>query len=83
MSATYEAQGVELDLDDLVARLQATAALLHPAMDPNYLLAILAVLGTMVLPVWGGHMAGSEFRHRTAKERAAHAGWARLVAQSG
>ena len=49
-------------------------------MGPNYLLAILAVLGTMVLPIWGAQLVGDEFRHRTAKVRAAHAGWGPVVA---
>jgi len=80
LRAAYEAEFAELILDDLVAELQGTLALLHPAMGPNYLLAILAVLGTMVLPIWGAQLVGNEFRHRTAKARAAHVGWGAMVA---
>ena len=67
-------------IDDLIAELQGTLALLHPAVGPNYLLSILAVLGTMALPIWGARLVGAEFRHRTAKVRAAHVGWGAMVA---
>ena len=81
LRAAYQSQSAAFVLDDAItADLQSAVALLHPAMGPNYLLAILAVLGTMVSPIWGAQMAGSEFRHRTAKVRAAHAGWTQVVA---
>lgn len=81
LRAAYQTEAAEFLVDEaLKADLQATVALLHPAMGPNYLLAILAVLGTMVFPIWGAQLVGGEFRHRTAKVRAAHAGWARVVA---
>lgn len=81
LRAIYADSFTEFVLDDAAtADLREAVALLSPALGANYLLAILAVLGTMVLPVWGAQLVGSEFRHRTAKVRAAHAGWVPVVA---
>lgn len=80
LRAAYAAGFDEYVDEALTADLQATLALLHPAVGSNYLLSILAVLGTMALPIWGAQLVGAEFRHRTAKVRAAHAGWMPVVA---
>jgi len=76
----YQDEFNDFVLDDQVtADLRENVLLLHPDIGVNYLLAILAVLGTMVLPIWGAQLVGQEFKNRTAKARAAHAGWTRVI----
>jgi len=81
LRSIYQDAFTDFVVDDAAtADLREAVALLSPGLGVNYLLAILAVLGTMVLPVWGAQLIGSEFRNRTAKVRAAHSGWAPVVA---
>ncbi|WP_374713000.1 hypothetical protein [Symbiobacterium terraclitae] len=81
LRSIYQSAFTEFVLDDAAAAdLGEAVALLRPELGVNYLLAILAVLGPMVLPVWGAQLVGSEFKNRTAKVRAAHSGWMAVVA---
>jgi len=81
LRSIYQDAFTDFVLDDAAtADLRDAVALLSPPLGANYLLAILGVLGTMAMPVWGAQLIGSEFRNRTAKIRAAHTGWAPVVA---